>query len=197
MNVKGFCLWASDYPKPNDAHYIVISSDEMPDGKVLVLPISSIKENKYHDNSCELSIESIKDENDLTYVNYDYYMNELNKNTPLIIWTKDKLVSGQIDYFMGMIDVMPTLGNMLGVYNKYALGHDIFEIKDDNIVVFSNGNFLTNKLYYNNSKGEYKVFSDEIIEQNYIEEFRIYAEKLLEVSNDLIVYDLKKRVEEK
>ena len=31
---------------------------------------------------------------------------------------------------MGMIDVLPTIGNMLGIYNKYALGHDIFEIKD-------------------------------------------------------------------
>ena len=30
---------------------------------------------------------------------------------------------------MGMIDIMPTIGNMLGIYNPYALGHDIFEIK--------------------------------------------------------------------
>ncbi|UKI28213.1 MAG: hypothetical protein L6V78_04380 [Clostridium sp.] len=58
----------------------------------------------------------------------------------------------QIDYYMGMIDVMPTLGNMFGLYNQYALGNDIFEIKDDNVIAFPNGNFLTNKVYYYNSK---------------------------------------------
>ena len=36
---------------------------------------------------------------------------------------------------MGMYDVMPTLGNMFGFYNKYALGHDIFDIKYDNIEI--------------------------------------------------------------
>jgi len=156
----------------------------------------SRKEFNYYYNF-DFKTGEVKDELDPTYIDYDYYMNELNKNTPLIIWTKDGLVSGEVDYYMGMLDVMPTIGNMLGVYNKYALGHDIFEIKDNNIVVFSNGNFLTNKLYYNNSKGEYKVFSDEIIDYNYIEEYKSYSEKLLEVSNNLIVYDLKKRVEEK
>jgi len=139
----------------------------------------------------------LKTEEDPTYVEYDYYMHELNKNTPLIIWTKDKTVSGTVDYYMGMIDVMPTIGNMLGIYNEYALGNDIFEIKDNNVVAFPNGNFLTSKLYYNNSKGEYKVFSDEVIDQNYIDKYKNHAETLLEISNDLIVYDLKKRVEEK
>ena len=139
----------------------------------------------------------VKSEEDPTYIDYDYYEHELNKNTPLIIWTKDKSISGNIDYYMGMIDVMPTIGNMLGIYNKYALGHDIFEIKEDNIVSFPNGNFLTEKVYYNNTKGEYKVFNDEVIDQNYINECKDYTEKILEISNDVIVYDLKKRVEEK
>ena len=36
---------------------------------------------------------------------------------------------------MSMLDVEPTLGNMFGFENKYALGHDIFSI-DENFVVF-------------------------------------------------------------
>lgn len=39
----------------------MIASDEMPDGKVLVLPISSIKPDKYHDKSCEFDVDEIKD----------------------------------------------------------------------------------------------------------------------------------------
>ena len=134
--------------------------------------------------------DDIKDEDDPTYVDYDSFDYELDRKVPLIIWTKDGKAKGQIDYTMGMYDVMPTIGNMLGFYNKYALGHDIFEIKDDNIVVFPNGNWVTNLMYYNSQKGEYKLLKDEIIDENYITENNEYAEKLLNVSNKAIVFDL-------
>ncbi len=156
----------------------------------------SRKEFNYYYNF-DFNTGKIKDENDPTYIDYDYYANELNKNTPLIIWDKNQTLTGKVDYYMGMIDVMPTLGNMLGVYNKYALGHDIFNIKNNNIIVFANSNFLTEKLYYNNTKGEYKVFSDEVIDNAYLEKCQNYTETILEVSDNFIVYDLKKRMEEK
>ena len=134
--------------------------------------------------------DDIKAEDDPTYVDYDSFDYELDRKVPLIIWTKDGTVKGEVDYTMGMYDVMPTLGNMLGFYNKYALGHDIFETKGDNIVVFPNGNWVTNKMYYNSQKGEYKLLKDEIIDENYITENNEYAEKLLDVSNKAIVFDL-------
>lgn len=134
--------------------------------------------------------DDIKDEEDPTYVDYDSFDYELDRKVPLIIWTKDGVVSGQYDYTMGMYDVMPTIGNMLGFYNKYALGHDIFETKENNIVVFPNGNWVTNKMYYNSQKGEYKLLKDEIIDENYIKENNEYTEKLLDVSNKVIVFDL-------
>ncbi len=125
------------------------------------------------------------------YVDYDYYANELNRKTPLILWTKDKSISGEVDYYMGMIDVLPTLGNMFGFTSEYALGHDIFNIKNDNVIVFPNGNFLTEDIYYNDSKGEYKVLKDSvIIDESYIEELKEYSEQILEISNDIIVYNL-------
>ena len=134
--------------------------------------------------------DDVKDEEDPTYVEYDSFDYELDRKVPLIIWTKDSAVKGEVDYTMGMYDVMPTIGNMLGFYNKYALGHDIFETKDDNIVVFPNGNWVTNLMYYNSQKGEYKLLKDEIIDENYITENNEYAEKLLDVSNKAIVFDL-------
>lgn len=127
---------------------------------------------------------------DPTYINYDYYENELFKKTPLIFYTKDNSLKEKVSYPIGMIDVLPTIGNMLGIYNKYALGHDIFEIKNKNTVVFPNGNFLTNKVYYYNSKNEMKVFNSETLDANYINEHKQYTEKILEISNDIIVYDL-------
>ena len=93
---------------------------------------------------------------------------------------------------MGMIDVLPTLGNMFGFKSDYALGNDIFNIKNDNIVIFPNGNFLTNKVYYNNSKSEYKLLDEKsmVIDEEYIPEMKNYTEKMLELSNNIIVYNL-------
>ncbi len=135
-----------------------------------------------------------KDPEDPTYIEYDYYENEIFKKTPLIIWDKRHKIKGKYSYPMGMIDVLPTIGNMLGIENKYALGHDIFNIKNDNVVVFPNGNFLTNKLYYYNSKNESKIFGEETIDANYIEEIKTRAEEILSISDDIIVYDLIERV---
>lgn len=134
-------------------------------------------------------------EDDPKYVNYDYYENELFKKTPLILWTKDKKITGKVSYPMGMIDCLPTLANMLGIENKYQLGHDIFDKKDDNIVVFPNGNFLTNKVYYNNSKNETRIFFEsEILDDDYIDKRKKYADDILTISNDIIVYDLIEKV---
>ena len=139
--------------------------------------------------------DDVYEEGDKNYVSYDSFEHELNKKTPLIIWTKNKQLkhtfSGEVDYYMGAIDVFPTIANMYGVKNPYALGHDIFNIRDNNIIAFPNGNFLTNMLYYNNSVGTFKIINENtIIDDNYIAERKKYVEKLLDVSNAIVVYDL-------
>ena len=92
---------------------------------------------------------------------------------------------------MGMIDVQPTILNMFGYTNEYALGKDIFSSKEDNIIPYPNGNFLTSTMLYNNSTGEYKIINENaIIDENYITDRKEYVEKLLDVSNSIIVYDL-------
>ncbi len=137
----------------------------------------------------------LKEENDPTYKSYDYYDHELNKNTPLIIWTKNKdlrnKINKKVDYVMGMYDVMPTLGNMLGIKNDFALGHDIFNIKNNNVVVYPNGNFTTNLVYYNNSKDETKILKEGAeIKSDYITNLIEKTESILEVSNAIVVHDL-------
>lgn len=139
----------------------------------------------------------VKSEDDPTYIEYDYYANELNRKTPLIIWTKDNQMKKEVKYYMGMIDVMPTVANMLGLDTPYALGNDIFESKWNNIVPFPNGNYLTNKVYYNNSKEEYKPLTSDPIDESYIEECKVYTENIIELSDDIIVYDLIKNEQDR
>ena len=128
----------------------------------------------------------------------DEFTYEINRKVPFIIWSKDKVKSKytkKIDEVMGMIDVMPTLANMLGVKPKYALGNDMFNISD-NVVVFPSGNWLTNKIYYNSSKQEFRQLDLETsIDMDYIDKYNKYAEELINVSNGIITYDLIKAYE--
>ena len=90
-----------------------------------------------------------------------------------------------------MYNVAPTILNMYGLYNKYTVGEDIFNAKEDNLIVFPNGNILTEKVYYNNSTGEYKVLEDgAIIDEDYIANVSAIGEERLDISNLIIVYDL-------
>ena len=154
----------------------------------------SYKEMNYLYNYDYLTGE-LKDPSDPTYIPYDSFDHYLNKKTPLIIWTKNEklaqVFSGQIDYVTGMYDVAPTLYNMLNIDNKYVLGNDIFNIKDNNVVVFPSGNYLTNKVYYNISTGEYKEIKNNIIlDDEYIAKNLEYSDKLIEIGNAIIRYDL-------
>jgi len=130
------------------------------------------------------------------YIIFDSYQYELNRKVPFIIWTKDGKYQGRNSNVMGMYDVQPTLGNMFGFVNEYALGNDIFNIGEDNIVVFPTGNWITNKVYYNNQKGAFLTLKDTVITDEYIELCNNYADKLLNVSNATIVYDLIKKSNE-
>ena len=102
----------------------------------------------------------------------------------------------KIDNVMGMYDVQPTLGNMMNFYNKYQLGRDIFNTRENNIVVFPNGNWVTNKVYYNSQKEEYFALANEAISEEEIAQNTDYTNKLLDVSNDIIVFNLLAKPEE-
>ena len=97
----------------------------------------------------------------------------------------------EINTPMGMIDVLPTLGNMLNVYNKYALGKDIMGIKkEDGIVVFKDSSYITDKIYYNAKNNESYTISNGVLENDYISKRSEYADKIIEISNNIIIYDL-------
>lgn len=135
----------------------------------------------------------LKNENDPTYKEYDAYQYELGRKVPFIIWTPDMAgteLNMEITDVMGMIDVQPTLGNMFGFYNKYSLGHDIFNVRGNNTVVFPNGNWVTDKVYYNSQKGASLSLNNEAVSEDYIKERNEYTNKLLDVSNNIIVFNL-------
>ena len=139
--------------------------------------------------------DTIKTENDEGYIPYTKYNYELDRKVPFIIWTKDQNYNLNVNTPMGMIDVLPTLGNMIGIHSDYQLGKDIMNLKgDDNTVIFIDGSFLTSKVYYNSPKGEIYSINNEPITEEYIKERAKKSSDLIEVSNDIITYDFIKEI---
>lgn len=119
---------------------------------------AKIAEDQYeHYYNYDPFTDSDLDEDDEGYIPVNDFYYNLNRRVPLIIWSKDLEEPKQIDKVMGMYDVQPTLGNMFGFYNTYALGHDIFSIPEDeeNVVIFPNGSFVTDTVYFNVQKDDY------------------------------------------
>lgn len=138
----------------------------------------------------------VLNERDDNYVEFNDYDYELSKKVPFIIWTKDTQFELEVDTPMGMIDAGVTLGNMLGIYNKYALGKDIMNIsKEDGIVVFKDGSYITDKIYYNSKDNEAYALSPGVISDDYIKKNSKYADDIISVSYNLITYDLIKDLE--
>ncbi|MGM9878763.1 MAG: LTA synthase family protein [Bacilli bacterium] len=152
--------------------------------------ISTSLWNKFY--NYDYKTDGILDEDDPNYKELDYYWQELNRKVPLIIWSSDEEIQSEygktISTAMGMYDVAPTLGNMLGVYNEYALGSDIMN-KKDNLVAFPNGNFVTNYVYYNDNKEEYKLLKNVPLSDDYITKNKEKTKKFIDISNDIIVYN--------
>ena len=135
---------------------------------------------------------SILNSEDERYYDVYGYNYDLLKNTPLVIYSKDLNIKKEVSKVMGMYDVLPTIANMFGFSEKYSLGHDIFS-DNEGIVVFPNGNVLTDKVYYSDLKDEYIAFSEEPIELDYINKLKEKSNNILNVSNGIIVHDLIKR----
>ena len=95
-----------------------------------------------------------------------------------------------------MIDALPTLGNMFNIHSDYQLGHDIMNIKNgDNIVVQTDGSYITSKIIYDGQKGSIYPLTGEAVDESYIEESTNYANEIIDISQDIINYDLIKELE--
>ena len=152
--------------------------------------ISTAQWNRFY--NYDYRTDDVLEENDPNYQELDYYWQEINRRVPAFIYTTDKKIqdkySKKINTAMGMYDLMPTLGNMMGIYNKYALGSDIIN-KKDNLVPFPNGNYVTNYAYYNDNKEEYKLLSDVPLSEDYIRDNKKLTKEYIDISNDIIVYN--------
>ena len=143
--------------------------------------------------------DSLKEEGDEGYVDYDDYQYKLDKKVPFIIWTKDKKVTKKVSTATGMIDAYPILANLFGVENsQFQLGHDVLgNSDDDNTVAFIDSSYVTNKIYYNGQNGEFYSVNGDAVDSDYITKNSKHVDDLIDISNDIITYDLVKEISNK
>ncbi len=130
---------------------------------------------------------------DMTRVEY-----KAKAHVPFMIYDS-KLAPQDITKIMGEYDVGPTLQNMLGIKNQFALGHDIFSI-DSNIVPFVNGDWTDGIIYYDPFRSnDYYImdpnYTPEMIDQmvandDYITKQTNLSDSIIAMSNMINKYDL-------
>ena len=151
----------------------------------MLIPLQDLKQYFYNYNIKTGKSTEKDDENYKTIDDIDY---ELLRSVPFIIYSKD-IEPRIIEESTSMLDAFPTIANMFGFETKYTLGSDIFSTKD-NLVVFPNGNWLTNKIYYDTKKEAFKALENNLVVTNeYIENKSNIAQEKINISNYIIMYD--------
>ncbi len=117
----------------------------------------------YGDHPAGLSYDTVKEFMGVESLDWFEY-NRFN-TSPFLIWSRkiDRPIT--VHKPMGMIDVLPTLANMMGIEAPFAFGNDIFNV-DSNQVVFPDGSWLDGHVFYNSSNMEFKI-----IDEDYVDEY--------------------------
>lgn len=127
---------------------------------------------------------------DPDYVKIDTVFNKQLKRTPFIIWSKDYDLAKEIDTPMGMVDALPTISNMFGVFNPYQLGTDIMSV-ENNTVVFPNEDWLNDEVYYTASNSKYlSLETHDVIEDEELLKVSKDSENKILLSNNIVQNDL-------
>ena len=113
---------------------------------------------------------------------------EINK-VPLIIWTSDIENPVAINKVTSTYDIMPTICNLfnINIDGHLITGRDALS-EEDGIVIFEDHSWLTDRAYYNATKGEY-IKLDSFIEEEDIDEINERVFEELRISQSILTSD--------
>lgn len=93
-------------------------------------------------------------------------------HTPLLIWSGSMKEPIKIEKVCSSLDVLPTVLNLFGVEydSRLLMGNDILSNNKEQIVIFSDRSFITEKGRYSSITGEFISKGEEKVDETYIEE---------------------------
>lgn len=114
--------------------------------------------------------------------NFDLYKNNL------IIYNSG-IETTKVSKYTSSLDILPTILNMFGVEydSRLLMGRDIFSESDD-LVIFNNKSWITNKGRYDYLKHEYESF-DGNYDQDYIDKINKIVDNKFKMSKLIITND--------
>ena len=115
--------------------------------------------------------------------NFDLYKNNL------VIYNSE-LETTSVDRYTSSLDLLPTLLNLFGVQydSRLLIGNDIFSDTDD-LVIFNNKSWITNKGRYNYLTKKFEPFNGEKVSQEYIDNINDIVKLKFQISKLLISKD--------
>lgn len=121
--------------------------------------------------------------------NFDLYKNNL------IIYNSAMEENVIVDKYTSSLDVLPTVLNLFGINydSRLLIGNDIFSDADD-LVIFNNKSWITNKGKYDYLKKKFTAFTDEEIDDDYINEMNEIVKLKFQMSKLLISKNYYKKV---
>lgn len=73
---------------------------------------------------------------------------------PFGIYDSEGELTGEIDENVGMIDIFPTVANIMGAHNQYTMGRDVLNT-DEEPIVFRDNSFIKDNIYYYSKKDQF------------------------------------------
>ena len=92
----------------------------------------------------------------------DYNLDDYEvERVPFIIYNSAEMPQERTEYTSYM-NILPTLANLFNLdYDpRYYMGHDLFDKDYENKVVFADGSWKNDKVYYNAANGKLKVYEE-------------------------------------
>lgn len=121
--------------------------------------------------------------------NFDLYKNNL------IIYNSE-LSETHVSKYTSSLDLLPTLLNLFGIEydSRLLIGNDIFSDSDD-LVIFNNKSWITDKGRYNYLKKKFEAFNDEEVDDDYIKRINDIVDLKFQMSKLLISKDYYRELE--
>ena len=117
-------------------------------------------------------------------------------HTPLLIWSGSMEQPIKVDKVCSSLDVLPTVLNLFGIEydSRLLMGNDIMSNNKEQIVIFSDRSFITEKGRYSSVNGVFIPNEGQEVDENYQEEINQIIYQKFKMSTMILDYDYYRKI---
>ncbi len=117
-------------------------------------------------------------------------------HTPLLIWSASMETPVKIDKVCSSLDVLPTVLNLFGIEydSRLLVGNDILSENKEQIVIYSDRSFITDKGRYNSITDTFTPNSDIEIEEGYVDKINTIIYQKYNMSKLILEKDYYRKI---